>query len=50
MLYVCMQSCLKSNEYYGAMGCGCAVLVVLITKSSLEITSVFEDKKILNQL
>jgi len=42
-----MQSCSKSNEYNGAMGCGCSVLVVVITISSLEIISVFKDKNIL---
>jgi hypothetical protein len=34
-------------EYNGAMGCECSVLVVIITISSLEIFSVFEDKNIL---
>lgn len=48
MLFVCMQSCSKSNEYDGAMGCECSVLVVIITISSLEIFSVFEDKHIWN--
>jgi hypothetical protein len=44
------RSCnLKDSQYMannGAMGCECSVLVVIITISSLEIFSVFEDKHI----